>query len=201
MNARTFSLAIVIAMCVAVLGCSGGEPSEERGAGSSSVSESEAQAPSKAAAARGVRVEQDEQPGPEVVLSGLVYEWRTSPEKGLEVTLEFENPSDTYERARGYVFAVARSSGSAVSDLGVYPWNAELEGGVPSDYTEGTHMVYRKDHVVRGFIPYTKGEGYYDSLRVLVYSEDGDVLIDQTYALEITGEPTGPVRPKPTLVL
>lgn len=141
------------------------------------------------ARSRGVATGQSEtreSPSPQMLLSELTYEWRTSPERGLMVSLDFINPADTYERARGYVFLVAESS--ATGQTGVYPWNARMAEGLPEDYTEGTHLLYRTTQQVRGFIPYEGSGGPYDKLRLLVFREDGRLLIDKTYALELAGE-------------
>ncbi len=141
------------------------------------------------ARSRGVATGQNESaepPSPQVLLSELTYEWRTAPERGLMVTLDFTNPADTYERARGYVFLVAESS--ATGRTGVYPWNTRMVEGLPEDYTEGTHLLYRATQQVRGFIPYEGSSGMYDRLRLFVFHEDGRLLTNRTYTLELTGE-------------
>jgi hypothetical protein len=155
-----------------------------------------------AARARGIAVVEEETEGdvePEVLLGTLEYEWRESPERGLRVEARFVNPNVTYERARGYVFFVASSSLDGAS--GVYPWNAGLRDGEPEDHRDGAHLLYRDDQTVSAFLPYRGGVGYYDRLKVLVYDEDGEVLIGQTYELEVDGTASGPKEMKPKLVL
>ncbi len=203
MTKNILAAGLLVAVCLMALSCSKSEGTAREDEAGASSTESEEVVLSRAARSRGLPVkEQDEEePRAEVVLGGFVYEWRTSPQKGLHVTLDFVNPRDTYERARGYLFLIASYSGRARASVGVFPRNAELDGGRPVDHKDGTHLLYRKDHQVRVFIPYTDREGYYDLLRVLVYSEDGKVEMNQTYELEITGEPTGSVKLKATLNL
>ncbi len=157
---------------------------------------------SRAARARGVPVESGEEEGtPVLTFQNLTYDWRVEPEKGLMVTLDFGNENEVFERVRAYVFVSAWYSAREASSLGTFPWGVGLENGEPVDYTKGTHVVYRKDHTMKCFIPYTDREGYYDTLRIIVYSEEGAVLKDQRYQLEVEGVPTGPVKTKPVLTL
>jgi hypothetical protein len=142
------------------------------------------------AASRGVaeKVQDDDanEAIPQVLLTELTYEWRTVPENGLQVTLEFTNPVRTYERARGYVFLIA-SAGSRVRS--VYPWNTTIVEGLPEDYTDGTHLLYRDRQEVRALIPYPGSSGYFETLRLLVFHENGRLLTNRTYDLNITGVP------------
>ncbi len=211
---RTGARASLVALGVllAVLaGCSGGEQEVESDIpeggeqSGSAVADDGRTAPTSGARSRGVATiegKDDDGLEPLVVLQDIVYDWRVAPERGLHVTLGFINPNDTYERARGYVFIVASSRESSGSVYGVYPWDAELgEDGLAADYTDGMHLLYRRDQEIRASIPYRNASGYYDVLRILVYSEDGDVLIDNTVDLEVSGEATGPVRPPVDLAL
>ncbi len=200
-----------VLLCAAALvmstlvGCSETREDAPESDRSDAVSEAAAPRPvSDAAKARGLSVQrEDEEPadGPAVALDGVAYDWRLIPDKGLVVTLEFGNENEVFERARAYVFLVAEYSARRSVNRGVFPLNVEFDGDRPVDYTAGTHILYRKDHTMKCFIPYTYREGYYDSLRVIVYSEEGDVLINRTYHLDVTGEPTGLVKTKPTLML
>jgi len=192
-------------MFLAVLaGCSGGDQETETDvseggdhAGAAVTDDGESM-PSAEARSRGVATspaDENDELQPLVVLDDIVYDWRVSPERSLHVTLGFINPNDTYERARGYVFIIASSRASSGAVYGVYPWNAELDdSGLPVDYMDGTHLLYRRDQDVKASIPYQNVSGYYDVLRIIVYSEEGDVLIDNTIDLEVTGEATGPVK-------
>ncbi len=207
-RASLVALAVLLAVFA---GCSGGgqedasETPMDDEALASGAADAEAPPVSRAAQSRGVAVVEHDEGGklqPLVVLGEVVYEWRVAPERGLYVTLGFINPNDTYERARGYVFVIASSRASSGVVYGLYPWNAELgDDGLAVDYMEGTHLLYRRDQEVRGFIPYKNASGFYDVLRVLVYSEAGDMLIDNTMSLEVSGEPTGPTRPPVELTL
>ncbi len=203
---------VALAVLLAVLaGCSGGEQETESDVpeggdqSGSAVADDGRATPSPGARSRGVAaIEADEDEGlqPVVVLQDIVYEWRVSPQRGLYVTLGFINPHDTYERARGYVFLIASSRASSGAVYGVYPWGIELgEDGLAADYMDGTHLLYRRDQEIRASIPYENATGYYDVLRILVYAENGDVLIDNTIDLEVSGEPTGAVRPPVDLTL
>ena len=129
----------------------------------------------------------DTEPTPQVVLSEMTYEWRTSPDRGLHVTLNFTNPADTYERARGYVFLIAESATAE----GVYPWNAKMDGNLPEDHTDGSHVLYRKTQQLRAFIPYPRSEGHFETLKLYVFHENGRLLTDRTYELDFTGAPGG----------
>ncbi len=208
MTRLTVIVALFLLAGVLVFGCSpGDEPAGETEAGETEAAgragaEMEDET-TDAARSRGVASEEEDDDSlkPRIVVKDLEYEWRKVPEQGLYVRILFENPAETYERARGYVFLVARWSGEEGTDVGVYPWNANLDGDYPDDYEDGTHLLFRDEYEVRAFIPYRKWEGYYDSLRLIVYGEDGLPLIERAYELDITGEPTGVVKPKPDMVL
>jgi hypothetical protein len=180
-------LAFVFLGCLVVAGCtSSDEPAVEVEPAPEPLDE-EAVA---AAGSRGVAVSErsdDTEPVPQVVLSEMIYEWRTSPDRGLHVTLDFTNPADTYERARGYVFLIAESTRSGSLVRGVYPWSISMEGNLPKDHTDGTHLLYRERQQVRAFIPYPRADGYFEILRLYVFHENGRLLTNRTYELDLTG--------------
>lgn len=201
----TLILLLAALLALTVGGCSASEDDGATVESAETETESpegvrEKDAPSKGALARGVITdtgEADTEPSPEIRLARLTYEWRVSPKKGLQIRLNFENPHDTYERARGYVVVVAGYTESDGAVTGVYPWDVELIDGLPSDYSDGAHLLFRRDQEIEGFIPYENSEGYFNSLRLLIYSEDGEKLRDQAYGLDVTGRPTGVQEPKP----
>ncbi len=211
MRGHTRSCLAMLALILMLLaGCTGGEQAggEEQASSAGSAGEAAvdtASIPSAAARSRGVSVPErsgEDELEPLIVLQDIVYEWRLSPDRGLHVKLGFINPHDTYARARGYVFVIASASASGGGVSGVYPWNAELgEDGMPEDHTDGSHLLYRRDQEISGLIPYRNATGYYDVMRVLVYSEEGDLLIDNTLDLDVTGEPSGPMKPPVDLTL
>jgi len=212
MRMRTWGALVSLAVLLAVAaGCSSGGDQESAAdvpadeTAETSAEGSAPSTPSSGARSRGVATierNEDDALEPLVVLDSITYEWRVEPERGLSISLGFINPNDTYERARGYVIAIASYRESSGAVYGVYPWDAELtEEGFAEDHTEGSHLLYRRDQLVRGFIPYGNASGYYNVLRVLVYSEDGDVLIDNTLDLEVSGEPTGRMTPPVDLTL
>ena len=178
-------LAFVFLGCLVVAGCtSSDEPAVEP------VPEPLDEEAVAAAGSRGVaRSERsdDMEAKPQVVLSEMTYEWRTSPDRGLHVTLDFTNPADTYERARGYVFLIAESTRSGSLVRGVYPWSISMEGNLPKDHTDGTHLLYRERQQVRAFIPYPRADGYFEILRLYVFHENGRLLTNRTYELDLTG--------------
>lgn len=197
-------LVALIAVALVLGGCSAREEevpaAEESDAGSETISE---RSSSDAARARGLPVIEEgaEDDRPIVTLEDVKYEWRIEPYKGLYVTVEFGNANEVFERARAYVFVVVHYSARASANRGVFPPGTELDESGPADYTGGTHVLYRKDYTMKCFIPYAYREGYYDSMRIIVYSEGGELLIDQEYDLDVKGEPTGVVRTKPILTL
>jgi hypothetical protein len=204
MNVRVIAVLAVLATLAFAGGCSRrGERAESHKAVGSHT-ESDQTATSDAARGRGVSSSDtgaaSEQQAPRIELGDVTYEWRTAPEKGLSVTVDLLNPVKSYERARGYIFLIASSS-SDPSAKGIYPWNAVLDGERPRDFKAGTHLLYRKDDQVRAFIPYKRSGGHYDTLTLLIYNEEGESLMSQTYELEVTGEPTGPKKSTPPLVL
>jgi hypothetical protein len=146
------------------------------------------------------RREEAEEAEPQIAVRGFNYEWRLEPEKGLLVRIDFVNTRETYARARGYLFVVASSSTMPSAPPGVYPWDARFEDGNPEKHTDGSRLLFRNDLESRVFIPYRGGEGHFDHLRIIVYREDGGIAIDLDYALEITGEPTGPIEAAPLSV-
>ncbi len=199
-------LLVGVMAVIALPGCSGKEeatPRTEAGeVESGNQEETQTAEASRAAKARGVPVGGEEpEAGPVVTMEGLTYDWRLEPEKGLLVTIEFGNENEVFERARAYVFIVAWYSAREGSSRGTFPWGVDFDGNEPVDYTKGTHIVYRKDHTLKCFIPYRDREGYYDTLRVIVYSEDGEALKDQRYQLDVDGVPTGTVKTRPVLTL
>lgn len=182
-------LIVVLLGCLVFPGCTG---SDEPAVETDSTPEPEPLDEETAIAARSRGVADDaqsysEDAKPQVVLRELTYEWRTVPQKGLQVALDFTNPAGSYERARGYVFLIAGSTMSGTPVTGVYPWNTVLDGGLPEDYTDGTHLLYRDRQLVRGFIPYAESEGHYETLTLYVFHEDGRLLTNRTYDLEISG--------------
>lgn len=194
MNGRIATAVVLFFFVVLAQGCS--TPEDQAGG-----TETQQPVVTEEAKSRGAITEapdQSEPASPEIVVEDLTYEWRTSPETALSVIVDFLNPHETYERARGYVFLVATSSGGAGRPTGVFPWDAAFDGGVPVDFTDGRHLLFRKAEQVRATIPYKQPEGYYDLLRLIVYSEDGALIIDSTIDMEITGEATGPLRPQTT---
>ncbi len=199
-------LMLATLLVLIVGGCSGSGDdgaATETEAGSS-AGEPDDSGPSRGALARGVSTDAGEEgaePSPEIQLVEFTYEWRVSPKKGLKIRLGFENPHDTYERARGYVVVVAGYTKSRGAVTGVYPWNVELTNGLPNDYSNGTHLLFRGDQEIDAFIPYENSEGYFDNVRLLVYSEDGEILRDQSYELDVTGASTGVQKPKTQLDL
>lgn len=187
---RSFVVLVVLCLvpALSLVGCSGGEDETPRARETAPLNEEE----TAAAQTRGVPTEdygRDEAPSPKVLLETIEYEWRTSPDKGIAVTMEFINPAETYERAKGYVFLVAQSTLGGGLYESVYPWNAHFEDGLPEDYTDGTHLLYRDSQTVRCFVPYERGDGYFNKLKLFVFSEDGKILTGRDYDLQITGEP------------
>ena len=188
-------LAFALLGCLVVAGCtSSDEPAVEPGP------EPLDEEMAVAAGTRGVAGSErsdDMEPKPQVVLSEMTYEWRTSPDRGLHVTLAFTNPADTYERARGYVFLIAESMRSGSPIKGVYPWNISMDGNLPKDHTDGTHLLYRERQQVRAFIPYPRPDGHFEILRLYVFHENGRLLTNRTYELDFTGAPGETKRVNP----
>jgi hypothetical protein len=200
---RVIAVLVVLACLALAGGCSRRGDGPESGKAVGSRAEAGDAATSDAARSRGVAADTAAGGGektPRIELGDVVYEWRVQPEKGLHVIVDLTNPVQSDDRARGYMFLMAASSADP-SIRGVYPWNAVLEGETPKDVKSGTHLLYRVSDQVRAFIPYKKSTGYYDTLTILIYSEEGDVVTNQTYPLEVTGESTGPKKPAPALVL
>jgi hypothetical protein len=202
---RIAVVCLCLSMALAIVGCSSGGSESEPGDNSSTsttVSEQRSGEASAAARARGLPAESKEAEGrPVVTLDDLSYEWRQTPQEGLEVLLKFGNSNDVFERARAYVFVVAWYSAREASSTRVYPTGVDLDGGLPSDYTDGTHILYRKDESVNCFLNYGDREGYFDRLKIIVYSEEGDLLINQEHSLDVNGEPAGRKTVKPVLAL
>ena len=182
-------LMVVLLGCLVFGGCSG---SDEAAVETETAPEPEPldEETAVAARSRGVVAEEtnyDTNARPQVVLGELTYEWRTVPERGLQVALDFTNPAGSYERARGYVFLIAKSMMTGSQLTGVYPWNTAMDGELPEDYTDGTHLLYRDRQLVRGFIPYPSPEGHFETLTLYVFHEDGRLLTNRTYELEMSG--------------
>ena len=186
MSRLTVVLVFVFLGCLIVAGCtSSDEPAVEVKPEPEQLDEETA----AAARTRGVikRDRGDDVARPQVVLSEMTYEWRTSPDRGVHVTLNFTNPADAYERARGYVFLIAESTRSGSLVQGVYPWNTTMDGNLPEDYTDGTHLLYRESQQVRAFLPYPRSDGHFETLKLYVFHENGKLLTNRTYELDFTG--------------
>ena len=180
-------LAFVLLGCLVVAGCtSSDEPAVEP---EPEPLDEETAAVAGTRGVAGSERRDDMEPKPQVVLSEMTYEWRTSPDRGLHVTLDFTNPADTYERARGYVFLIAESTRSGSLIKGVYPWNVSMDGNLPKDHTDGTHLLYRERQQVRAFIPHPRSDGHFEILRLYVFHENGRLLTNRTYELDFTGAP------------
>jgi len=193
-------LTIVLVMSVGLFGCSKtGDQAGERevGAGSQESGASEA------AASRGVGsgVAEDGSPAePSIALDGIAYEWAVSPDRGLQVELQFVNPGKDVGRAKGYAFVIAGST-TDPAVAGVYPWNAKLVNGSPEDYAGGGRLLFWDEQKMAVFVPYKERAGCFDTVRILVYDNEGRVVLDETHELPITGEPTGRKKLERTLVL
>jgi hypothetical protein len=192
-------LAMAIALSVGLFGCSRtGDQPGERGEGGSQESGA-----SEAAASRGVSTGEAEDNGPgepAIVLDGIVYEWVVSPDRGLQIELQFVNPGKDVGRAKGHAFIIAGSS-SDPAVVGVYPWNAKLVNGAPEDFAAGGRLLFWDEQKMAVFVPYKERAGCFDTVRILVYDNEGRVVLDETHELPITGEPTGRKKLERTLVL
>jgi hypothetical protein len=187
-------LCLAVFMCLPLAGCGGSkEPPEGSGEAAKANSEPLDEEEAAAARTRGVATEQrpdESETGVRVVLTDLTYTWQETPEKGLQVVMDFGNPLGGNTRARGYVFLVAQSILPGKLVTGVYPWGTTLdEGGMPVDPTVGSHLLYRDRQQLRAFIPYTWGDGYFETLKVLVFHENGRLIVNRPYDLGLTGAP------------
>jgi len=196
MRALWFAVVLALVLVTALAGCSGGgDTKQERGGSGSTASE--------AAASRGVAGEgagETTDAEPTVVVDAVEYEWRNSPERGLEVWLRLSNPGKDTGRAKGYAFGIAGSD-SDPSLQGVYPWNATLKDGQPADFQRGARLMYWDSTELSFFLPYKERAGCWNTLRLLVYGEDGSVIVSETHELPITGEPTGRQKIEQKLIL
>jgi len=196
MRALWFAVTCAMLLEVALAGCSGGGDGEQGGGTSGSTA-------SEAAASRGVAGEgvgETVPAEPTIALDAVEYEWRNSPERGLEVWLHLSNPGKDTGRAKGYAFGIAGSD-SDPSVQGVYPWNATLTDGEPADFERGARLMYWDRTELSFFLPYKERAGCWNTLRLLVYGEDGRVIVNETHELPITGEPTGKQKIEQKLVL
>ena len=187
-----FVVALTIALLASVVlsGCtSSDEPAVRAKPEPEPLDEETAEVAASRGVAEKLKDENADEATPQVLLTALTYEWRTVPEKGLQVTLEFTNPVRTYERAKGYVFLIAQGTASGSQIRSVYPWNTTFVEGLPEDYTDGTHLLYRDRQEVRAVIPYPGSSGYFETLKLLVFHENGRLLTNRTYELNITGVP------------
>jgi len=178
--------ATILSLCLLLAACSSNEEQPTETSQAPPLGQEEA----AAARTRGVPTTdygKEEAPSPKVVLESLSYEWQQSPDRGLLVTMEFVTHSDSYERAKGYVFLVAEAAQYGVAPV-VYPWNVRFDGDLPEDYTDGAHLLYRDSQTVRAFLPYGGGDGYFNRLRLYLFTEDGRLRTGRNYDLEITGQ-------------
>lgn len=189
------ALAFVLALCLGLFGCS--KTGQKEGTDSRGVDGA-----SDAAASRGVAGGEAEDAGaaPSIVLEGIVYEWTVSPERGLQVELQFVNPGKDVGRVKGHAFVIAGSSKDPAV-TGVYPWNAKLVDGTPENYSTGGQLGFWDAQKMAVFIPYKERAGCFDTIRILVYDGDGRIVLDETHELPITGEPTRRKKIEQTLVL
>lgn len=193
------ALAFMLVLCLGLFGCSKtGDRADEQEGTASQASEA-----SEAAASRGVASGNAEDTGsaePSIVLDGIEYEWVVSPERGLQVALEFVNPGKDVGRAKGHAFVIAGSSKDPAV-TGIYPWNAKLVDGAPEDHATGGQILFWDKQAMAVFVPYKERAGCFDTMRILVYDKEGRIVLDETHELPITGEPTGRKKIEQTLVL
>jgi hypothetical protein len=185
-------IASLCAVCLLAAGCGGSsEKPEIRNKEAAHESAPLDEKTAAAARTRGVPTDgsgESVEAGARVVMTELTYEWRQTPERGLQVVMEFANPVGGNTRARGYVFLTAHSVLSGRSVTGVYPWDVQLrDDGIPLRPTDGTHLLFRDRQQVRAFIPYPDADGYYETMRVMVFHEDGRLIINRPYNLELSG--------------
>jgi hypothetical protein len=193
------ALAFVLAVCLGLFGCS---KTGDRAGGQKGTASQDSGA-SDAAASRGVASGEAEDAGPaepSIVLDTITYEWVVSPERGLQVELGFVNPGKDVGRAKGYAFVIAGSSADPAV-VGVYPWNAKLVNGAPTNYAAGGRILFWDEQKMALSIPYKERSGCFDTVRFLVYDDEGRTVLDETHELPITGEPTGRKKIEQTLVL
>ena len=190
MNRTSLAVHLLLIGCLVIAGCGGSEETPKAEQGTAGHREPLDEATAAAARTRGIPRDEPVDVSSDVVhvvMSEITYEWRAAPETGLEVVVEFANPAGGGSRAKGYVFLVAESWLPGFQVSGVYPWDAPIVDGLPEDYTDGAHLLYRDRQQVRAFIPYKETSGYYERLTVLVYYEDGRLVTSRTYDLELTG--------------
>ena len=123
-----FAMVLVFALigCLILAGCTASEEPAAKPAPEPLDEETTASAVTRGVSPK-AHVDDVDEAKPQVVLAELTYEWRTNPERGVQVTMDFTNPVRTYERARGYVFLVAESSMSGSRITGIYPWRTAMK--------------------------------------------------------------------------
>ena len=185
MTRRVCCVALVMLLALALAGCSGGEENagtrDEPGAGTQSPDR-----PTSAARSRGVRETEQETSTdePRIVVEKVELSWRTSPERGVQAMIDLVNDTESdIARAKGHVFLIARSSANA-EKVGVYPWSASLVDGRPRGFRDGARVTFLDRDRVQAFIPYGGGEGYYDTVTLLVYDFDGNLVIEEVHSVE-----------------
>lgn len=104
-------------------------------------------------------------------------------ENAVEVSFSLLNKTEDNSPVSGYVFVFATNQADKQNVYALWP-QTEHVAGVPVDYTDGSQFMMRYYLSKKGEILYPGNEEEFDHFEIIVYSEDGELILKKEVAIE-----------------
>ena len=104
-------------------------------------------------------------------------------ERGLSLNFNLVNSTHDNRQLAGYLMIIVEHNSGAYDKFGTFPKFA-MTSGQPINYLEGDTYSIRKFKTVNAQIPLSEEPENYNSLKFLVFSEDGEILLYHNRVLE-----------------
>ena len=104
-------------------------------------------------------------------------------EQGLSLNLRLVNLSQNEKLLSGYLMIIVEHQSGEYDKFGTFPEFA-LASGQPIDYLEGDTYAIRNYKWVTARIPLTKEPEEYQTMKFLVFSDEGEILLYDKRALQ-----------------
>ncbi len=86
----------------------------------------------------------------------------------------------SHGRGSGYIFVILRSNAGAAQ---AYP-PVELKNGRPQNYQSGDHFAISRQKMIKGMVKKIADPSLFQTASVLIYSEEGVLLLEKNYDLK-----------------